>query len=180
MGKRRRQKGVVLAAVMAAGCLCLSACSEAALGGKEWQASELVLDMDRQAAAQWQGREIACKVIWLSGGTASVEILAPSLAEGIVYSRDGEGMQCLYGDLSADFPEDALPEGGFAQVLIGVLDAIHTSGSLVAEGGNQFSGWYGNTAFRFSVDSATGSIVTLEVPRYAMQVRFGEQRALPS
>lgn len=164
----RRLPAVFLALFCAAGLLC--ACSPQEKAPEKPVTTGFSCDVDMS----YQDMQISGRLIRESAGTLTLEFTEPASLDGLSMQWDGETITMKAGALSFGVDPAAIPESALGKGLLDALDAGYRSqeeGELTDQGLST-TGQSVNGDFEILSDPATGSLLSLEIPKLHVTASF--------
>ncbi len=150
----------------------LPACSSASA-----KAADIVFAFTCSAQVTTQSGTVSCTVTRAAPQSASITVQSPEEISGMTYTW-GDNFIISYAGLVTKSSECSLPKSSFAAQLIGVLDAASMQDALTVSGNSAFTGIYDNAAFTLTVDSKSGYIQQIEIPRYGIKATLSNYKSV--
>lgn len=164
----RRLPAVFLALFCAAVLLC--ACSPQGKAPEKPVTTGFSCDVDMS----YQDMQISGRLTRQSAGTLVLEFTAPESLKGLSMQWDGETITMKAGALSFGVDPSAIPESALGKGLLDALDAGYRNQQVgeLTDQGLSTTGQSVNGAFEILSDPATGSLLSLKIPKLNITANF--------
>lgn len=144
----------------------LSACS-----AKSVETADIVFAFSCNAQVATKTGDISCTITRAAQQSESITVQSPKELNGMTYTWE-DNFSIGYEGLVTSSTDCTLPKSSFAAQIVGVLDAASKQDALTDVGDSVFTGRVDNDPFTLTVDSKTGHIQQIEIPRYGISAKL--------
>lgn len=150
----------------------LSACS-----AKSVETKDIVFAFTCNAQVTTKNGDVSCTITRAAPQSESITVQSPKELNGMTYTWE-DNFSISYEGLVTSSTDCTLPPSSFAAQIVGVLDAASKQDALTDVGDSVFTGNYENSPFTLTVDSKTGHIQQIEIPRYGISAKLNNYKSI--
>ncbi|HEX3037757.1 MAG TPA: hypothetical protein VHO94_02030 [Oscillospiraceae bacterium] len=146
--------------------VALSACS-----AKSVEPTNIVFAFTCSAKVTTKNGDVSCTITRAAPQSESITVQSPKELNGMTYTWE-DNFSISYEGLQTKSTDCTLPPSSFAAQIVGVLDAASKQDALTDVGDSVFTGKFDNDTYTLTVDSKTGHIQQIEIPRYGISAKL--------